>query len=87
MPRVKWIYVGYGEYVAPTADIRTCTHPRDRLRFDSRFAVPIYVYCTACGQPYLHPFHGMTMDEIKEAYARTEEMSEVLGFTTTEKEE
>lgn len=74
MPRVKAIYVGDGEWVAPTADFATCEHPRDKLRFDPRFPVPVYVYCTACGRAYLHPFHGMTEKEIADhkAYVKRE---------------
>lgn len=73
MPRVKWIYIGDGEWIAPTADIRTCPHPRDRLRFDSRFALPVAVYCMACGKPYLHPFHGLTEEQIAAHIERVEQ--------------
>lgn len=69
MPRVKWIYVGDDKWVAPTADFATCEHPRDKLRFDPRFPLPSYVYCTACGRPYLHPFHGLTSEEVKKIKA------------------
>ncbi len=74
MPRVKFIYVGDGKWIEPTARIGECPHPREHLRFDSRFAAPIYVYCTACGQPYLNPYHGLTDEEIAEAERRGHEL-------------
>lgn len=74
MPRVKLIYVGYGEWIEPTADFATCSHPRDRLRFDPRFGLPVSCYCMACGKAFLHPFHGMTEREIEDhkAYVQRE---------------
>jgi hypothetical protein len=63
-PRVKAIYVGDGEWIEPVARFGECGHPRDRLRFDSRFALPVACYCMACGEAYLHPFHGLTEQEI-----------------------
>lgn len=80
MPRVKAIYVGNGEYVAPIARYGECEHPRDHLRFDSRFSMPVSCYCTACGQPWLHPFHGMTDDEITAHKERVErEYADLFG--------
>jgi hypothetical protein len=64
MPRVKLIYIGDDEYVTPTDDIKICTHPREKLRFDPRFVIPVYVYCIACGKPFLDPMHGLTEEEI-----------------------
>lgn len=79
MPRVKLIYIGDDQWITPTADIKTCSHPRETLRFDPRFGTPIYVYCCACGQPYLHPFHGMTQDDIDSAKERGRVLWEQLN--------
>lgn len=81
MPRVKSIYVGDGEWVQPTADFATCPHPRNRLRFDPRFGLPVAMYCMACGRAYLHPFHGMTEKEIADHYAY---IDKEYGFLFTE---
>lgn len=64
VPRVKFVYWGDGEWRPPTVPWGQCDHPRETLRFDPRFGLPIAVYCRLCGEAYLHPFHGMTAEEI-----------------------
>lgn len=80
MPRVKLIYVGNGEWIEPVADYRKCSHPRNVLRFDSRFSVPSYKYCTNCGQAWIPPFWGLTEEEIADLKKRGEELARKLGF-------
>lgn len=84
MPRVKLIYVGDGEWIRPTADFATCSHPRDRLRFDPRFGLPVSTYCMACGRAYIHPLHGLTQEEIDE---RRRVVQEKFGHWFTGDEE
>lgn len=80
MPRVKAIYVGNGEWIKPVADYRTCEHPRNVLRFDPRFGIPSYKYCTDCGQAWIPPFWGMTEEEIADAKRRGAELAKALGI-------
>lgn len=81
MPRVKFIYVGDGEWQKPTADFHTCPHPRDELRFDSRYSLPIACYCMACGRAYIHPFHGLTEEEIEQRRRWADETMKLLGWS------
>lgn len=78
MPRAKYIYVGDGQYVEATARCNECEHPRNRLRFDSRDALPMRCYCVACGMGNISPWHGLTDNEIEQRQQRAQEFMEEL---------
>lgn len=75
MPRPKLIYQGDGEYAPPVADWRTCPHPRNRLRFDPRYSMPIWTYCRDYGATRIHPHHGLTDEQVEEAQRRATELA------------
>lgn len=76
MPRPKLVYVGDGIWQPVVATLRECPHLRDRLRFDSRQALPFYLYCTACGKPWLKPWQGLS---IPAAAAKREKLRALVG--------
>lgn len=87
MPRPKMIYHGlsrsrnpttgyYGDpmWAPPTADYRVCPHDRFALRWDPRDGLPTRMYCRACGMGNIHPYHGLTDEEIQAARAQVAEL-------------
>jgi hypothetical protein len=80
MPRVKMVYQEHGEWAPASAQPGTCKHPRDRLRYDSNFAMPIHMYCRDCGTRYLSPYHGMTQEEMDEVRERAKQRAIEYGF-------
>lgn len=79
MPRVKLIYVGYGEFIPPKNKIQTCDHPRDWRRWypDS---FPYRQYCCLCGLGNINPLYGYTQEEIEEIHKEGEKLALELGM-------
>lgn len=85
MPRVKLIRHGLDDHGIdrwgfPIYPFGQCPHPRWALRFDPRYPIPYLCYCRACGEAYIDPYHGMSMDEIARARERGRAMAKALGI-------
>lgn len=83
MPRVKLIRHGLDDWGGdrwgfPIYPWGECPHPPGALRFDPRYGLPVACYCRACGQAGIHPFHGLTAEQIAEAEQRGRELYEAL---------
>jgi uncharacterized metal-binding protein YceD (DUF177 family) len=68
--------INYG--YPPTKKWGECNHPKECLRFDLRFGLPIYMYCLDCGKPYIHPFHGFSKEEIVEKKEQANKLYDIL---------
>lgn len=77
--RVKLIYQGDGEWAAPIKAWGECEHPREYLRFDPRYSLPIACYCRACGEAYIHPLHGLSEEEQEAARVRSKKIWQLLN--------
>lgn len=80
MPRVKLVYQGDGEWASATTRIGECKHPREVLRFDGSLALPVAMYCRACGTRYISPSWGLTKEQIEKAREEAAEIREKLGW-------
>lgn len=85
MPRVKLIRHGCDDdgndhWGFPIYPYGECPHPPGALRFDSRYAVPSWCYCRACGEPGISPWHGATDEEIEVARQEARELADALGL-------
>lgn len=81
MPRLKLIHQGHDVWTAPTACRDGCVHPRESLRFYAD-PLPTRVYCLACGEPNLHPFHNLTDGQVADIKRRAAELTrDIFGCT------
>jgi hypothetical protein len=85
VPRVKLIRHGLDDHGNdcwgfPIYPWGECPHPRTALRFDPRFPAPVSCYCRACGEAYIAPYHGMTLEQIAAAKQRGREACAALAL-------